>query len=399
VLLWGDRWWFAGTGASCGFTNLVHAAEVLAAHFAQEPKPVRLRLIYQPDTLMTVAVACPPGDRGILAAALTGEFPALAHPDHAWSHEPVMAADKGHSTVLHLETEPGLFRLVEQLGQAGLVVGSAWPFATFLHALLQRQGNPKITLAHADRDEQAVVCYRGSNGLPAMQAWQGAEAEEAARQWSDELKAADDETLMIWTDPEEAEANNTAEVEEELGLHALSLAEALAQQVELPGTHPAQLLPHRPVITARRAVLAASVALLLAAGWAGFAYGRDWRAVQAETETRASRLAVLRAEVAHRRENAAEITALRSLVEGGSAGPPCGAFLQKVSATLPPEIALASLRIAGRSIELGGWTAPTAPAGTLDQWRGRLAPPDAPWTAAVRPGVGGAFTLTGAFRP
>ena len=56
VLLWGDRWWFP-TGESREFQSLGHAVEVLVAHYATEPKPVRLRLIYQPDGFQSVAVA------------------------------------------------------------------------------------------------------------------------------------------------------------------------------------------------------------------------------------------------------------------------------------------------------------------------------------------------------
>ena len=70
VLLWGDHWWFAGTGASVEFSDLEQAVEVLVARYADEPKPVRLRLVFQPDALETVAVACPQGDRATLAAAL-----------------------------------------------------------------------------------------------------------------------------------------------------------------------------------------------------------------------------------------------------------------------------------------------------------------------------------------
>lgn len=51
VLLWGDRWWFAGSGVSAEFADLGGAVEVLVAHYANEPKPVRIRLIFQPDAL------------------------------------------------------------------------------------------------------------------------------------------------------------------------------------------------------------------------------------------------------------------------------------------------------------------------------------------------------------
>ena len=108
VLLWGDRWWFAGTGASVEFSDLDHAVEVLVAHFAQAPNPVRLRLVFQPDAFETVAVACPQGDRATLAAALAEEFPSLRMPGCAWSHEPVLPMGGDFATLLHFETQPGL---------------------------------------------------------------------------------------------------------------------------------------------------------------------------------------------------------------------------------------------------------------------------------------------------
>ena len=69
MLLWGDRWWFAGTGHSKQFADLAQAVDLLVAHYASEPKPVRIRLLFQPDALQTVAVTCPQGGRATLAAA------------------------------------------------------------------------------------------------------------------------------------------------------------------------------------------------------------------------------------------------------------------------------------------------------------------------------------------
>ena len=159
ALLWGDRWWFAGTGASCEFSQLADAAEVLAEHFANEPKPVRLRLIFQPDALETVAVACPQGNRATLAAALAAEFPALANPAHAWSHEPVLPGGGEFSTLLHFETIPALRELATQLAIRGLAVDSAWPLATFLSALPDEwteSGAITVVALHAAR----ALAYR-----------------------------------------------------------------------------------------------------------------------------------------------------------------------------------------------------------------------------------------------
>ena len=52
---------------SAEFADLGGAVEVLVAHYANEPKPVRIRLIFQPDALETEPVACPQGDRATLA--------------------------------------------------------------------------------------------------------------------------------------------------------------------------------------------------------------------------------------------------------------------------------------------------------------------------------------------
>ena len=402
VLLWGDRWWFAGTGASCEFTSLAHAAEVLAAHYADEPKPVRLRLIYQPDALESVAVACPHGDRATLAAALAGEFPALADPDHAWGHEPVLPAGNGFSTLLHFEGQPGLFTLAARLAHLGLAVDSAWPLATFLHALPEEWSETGAVTVVALQAERAVAYRHPADAGRTVQLWHGDTTVAEVGHWLVGILAqnAEEPVLLFCADDEVAAALGAyAPVDRHPSLDRLPLGDALARQVVLPRYHPAQLLPRQPVLTAQRAVIAASLAFLLFAGWTGAVYAREFIAARAETAQRLTRLAVLGAEVAHLRENATEIMALRAALDGGSAGPPCGPFLAKVSTTLPPGIVITSLRTSGRSITLDGWLAPAVPATVLDDWRSRLAPADAPWTVVARPGPGGAFTLTGVFRP
>ncbi|MST93691.1 MAG: hypothetical protein EXS33_00195 [Pedosphaera sp.] len=402
LLLWGDRWWFAGTGASREFTSLAHAAEVLAAHYADEPKPVRLRLIYQPDVFESVAVACPHGDRATLAAALAGEFPALADPDHAWGHEPVLPAGNGFSTLLHFEGQPGLFTLAARLAHLGLAVDSAWPLATFLHALPEEWSETGAVTVVALQAERAVAYRHPADAGRTVQLWHGDTTVAEVGHWLAGIFAqnAEEPVLLFCADDEVAEALGAyAPLDCHPGLDRLPLVDALARPVVLPRYHPAQLLPRLPVVTAQRAVIAASLAFLLFAGWIGAGYARESMAARAETDQRQARLAALRAEVGHLRENATEIATLRAALDSGSAGPPCGAFLAKVSTTLPPGIVITSLRTSGRNLTLDGWLAPTAPATLIEDWRSRLAPVDAPWTVAARSGHGGAFTLTGVFRP
>ncbi len=401
VLLWGDRWWFAGTGVSCEFTSLAHAAEVLAAHYADEPKPVRLRLLYQPDGFESVAVACPHGDRATLAAALAGEFPTLTDPDHAWGHEPVLPVGNGFSTLLHIEAQPGLFSLSARLAHLGLAVDSAWPLATFLHALPEEWSESGAVTVVALQAERAVAYRHPADAGRTVQLWHGDTTVAEVGHWLAGIFAqnAEEPVLLFCTDDEVAAALDAyAPLDRHPGLDRLPLTDALARQVMLPRYHPAQLLPRQPMVTAQRAVIAASLAFLFFAGWTGAVYARESIASRAETEQRQARLVALRAEVGHLRNNATEIASLRAALDGGSVGPPCGSFLTKIATTLPPEIVIASLRTSGRNIVLDGWLNPSAPATVLDNWRARLAPADASWTLVAKPGVGGAFNLTGAFR-
>lgn len=401
VLLWGDRWWIAGMGEPVAFDGLAQAAEVLAAHFADEPKPVRLRLVYQPDALVSVAVACPNGDRKTLAAALAEEFPALGSGNHAWGHEPVLANADGHTTVLHFETEPELIGFATRLAQLGLAVDSAWPLVTVLHALPEEWTDSGAITVVALQARRAIAYRHPKDGGRTVRSWQGDSTIVQVGQWLGGIFAenADEPVLVVSADDETVASLESYVGEARSHLEWLRLSDALGRRIVLPRYHPAQLLPRELAVTAQRAVLAASIALLLGASGVGFVIGRDWLTARAEAASREARLTALRAEVAHLRENAAEIAALRSLIEGGSAGPPCGALLQKLSTTVPSELVLSSVQMAGRNIAITGWVAASAPPSVLDEWRDRLAPPDAPWAIAVQSGVSGAFTATGTFRP
>lgn len=402
LLLWGDRWWFAGTGASVEFSDLAHAVEVLVTHYADEPKPVRIRLVYQPDALETVAVACPQGDRATLAAALAGEFPSMTNPDCAWSHEPVLPMGGDFSTLLHFETQPGLKGLATQLAQSGLAVDSAWPLVTFLHTLQDEWSESGAVTVLGVQAQRAIAYRHPSDGVRSALQWRGESAVADVGEWLGELltRNAEDSVLLVCADEETATALGAfTAVERYPGVESITLSEALAQPVVLPRYHPAQLLPRPPSVTAQRAMIAACVAFLLAAGWAGAAYARDQFAARMTTENDQARLTALRAEVAQLRENAAEIAVLRRSLEGGAAGPPCSALLEKISTTLPAQVTLTSLRITGRSVALEGWVAPGAGRSALDEWRTRLAPAGAPWTAETKSGAAGAFSLTGGFRP
>ena len=402
MLLWGDHWWFAGTGASVEFSDLEQAVEVLVARYADAPKPVRLRLVFQPDALETVSVACPQGDRATLVAALAEEFPSLRIPGCAWSHEPVLAMGGDCTTLLHFETQPGLLGLATRLAQRGLAVDSAWPLATFMQRLPGEESEAGAVTVVALQAQRAVAYRHPADGVRTALLWHGESSVADVGAWLGDVLArhAKEAVLLVCADEETASALGAfVGVEGYPGVEQLTLHEALARPVVLPRYHPAQLLPRTPVVTAQRVMVAASVALLIAAGGLGVAYGHDFVARRNVVKDQQARLTALRSEVAQLRETAAEIAALHRSLDGGGVGPPCGALLEKISTTLPAQVTLTSLRITGRSWALDGWVAPSAGPRAGEEWRTRLAPPGAPWTAEIKPGAGGSFSLTGGFLP
>jgi hypothetical protein len=401
VLLWGDRWWFAGTGVSAEFADLGGAVDVLVAHYANEPKPVRIRLIFQPDALETEPVACPQADRATLAAALAGEFPSLCNPQCAWSHEHVLPIGGDFATLLHFETTPGLIALATELARRGLAVESAWPMATFLHALPKEWSDSGAVTVVAVQAQRAVAYRHPADGVRSVPVWLGESAVAEVGEWLGEVLAQSPEepVLLVCADAETATALGSFVSEEGYpGVEQITLNEALARPGPFPRYHPAQLLPRTPLFTAQRFLVAASIALLLAGSWMGTGIVRNSLAERAATRDQQTKLSALRTEVAQLRENAAEIAALRRSLEGGAAGPPCGALLEAVATTVPASITLTSLRVTGRTVAIEGWVAPGSLPTAVEDWRSRLAPANAPWTVKAKAGAAGAFTLNGGFR-
>ncbi len=401
VLLWGDRWWFAGTGTSAEFADLGEAAEVLVAHYADEPKPVRIRLIFQPDALETEPVACPQGDRATLAAALAGEFPALCNPQCAWSHEHVLPIGGDFATLLHFETTPGLIALAAELARGGVAVESAWPMATFLHALPKEWSDSGAVTVVAVEAQRAVAYRHPADGVRSVPVWLGDSAVAEVGAWLAELltQSPEEPMLLVCADAETATAlGSFVSAEAYPGVEQITLNEALARPGAFPRYHPAQLLPRSPVFTAQRLLIAASFVFLLAAAGLGVGVARVALAEREVGRIQQTKLIALQKEVARLRENAAEISALRGSLEGGAAGPPCGALLEAVARTVPASITLTSLRITGRTLAIDGWVAPGASPTAVEEWRSRLAPASAAWTASAKVAATGAFTLTGGFR-
>lgn len=399
VLLWGDRWWLPQHKLAVPFTGFAQAAEVLASVW---PFPVRsLRLIYQPDRLATVPVACPNGNRGTLALALGDEFPALAHPAHVWGFEPILPAAERFATLLHFETEPGLFGLVQQLHQHGLTVRSAWPLATWLDALppeLTESGALTVVALSADRwhlwrhsSSGGRSCAGGAaDDVPAAVAGQLREV-VAKAEVEYVLYVTTDDSLMAKVEEKVSLAPNQI-----YGVH--SLWDALAKPVTMAERHPAQLLPPVPFVTPPRVVGTASLLLMAATlgltGWQVQSHHEARVAAEREKES----LAALDAEIAHLRENAAEISRLRGMLDDDGAAPALAALLRKLSAIARPGVALQSVTVTGAKFELCGHLAAEA-GGMFAGWAKAIEEPERWRIQSAAPLRDGRFEVSGTFQP
>lgn len=395
ALLWGRRWWLAGRREPLEFENLTHAAEVLVTHLAGEPHPVRLRLIYQPATLKTVEVACPRGPRAALQKALAFEHPVIADPARAWSYEPILPLSDSHSTLLHYEAEPGLFPLVARLAQSGVIVTTAWPLATLLQSLPKEvsQTGTVLVLAY-DEDlthNCALAYYHPAGGRrTVLQWWDEDGAVDEAQAWlGEETARLKDDPALLVSPMDAADPDNSL---------SLPLHEALSSLLALPRSHPAQLLPAVPAVTPQRAAVAASIFLLLAGGWSGAAYAREFMAWNEVQRTTVHEKSTLRTEIENYRVNAVEIVALRTKLAGPGSSPPVGELLDAICGALPSQLALDQIRIAQGRFTLSGHVAPGATA-AWEQWLNRLG--GKRWTVepAAAPRDTGAFTINGVFAP
>jgi hypothetical protein len=173
--------------------------------------------------------------------------------------------------------------------------------------------------------------------------------------------------------------------------------EALAKPAIIPEKHPAQLLPPIPRINALRVVLAATILCLVFAVVGAAKLGRDYQDFAAEKYTRESRRQTLRSEVAHLKENAAEIATLRAGLASQTTRPPVGRLLDQLASTLPPGIVLGSLQVTTSGFTVTGYLDPAAPATGWSDWTTRLRNAGVHLHTPDQPSASGSITLHGEF--
>ena len=386
MLLWGDRWWIEGRSAPVAFGEFARAAETLLAEFG-DARPARLRLVYQPAFLAAHGVACPNGNRSVLAQALGADHPALASDTLAWSHEPILGTQDRFATVLHCETEPGLHSLVDSLRDAGIKVEGAWPLATVLNFLPEDWPESGALTVVAIADRMTLVYRHTPEGCREVAATSGTAFVHAAEQAIQAARARSDVALEIAAlDPAGHEIAASFETVEAPTLRVTAWSGLVAATRSLRAHHCTQLLPRAAWHHASRLVPVAAVVSLLVAAALGADLARTvWLqrdAAQADHATQKT----LREEIAGLRSAVAEAFSLRAELSVPTPVPPSFAeCLRTIGRKLPPQVVVTQLR-ADRDgfLVQGGIAAPGLNDIAWRDWRASWAQ-HASWALAEAP--------------
>ena len=396
VLLWGDRWWLPRQKMPVPFAELAQAAAMLATAWPEKSRT--LRVVYQPDDFATVPVTCPNTNRAMLALALAEDHPVVAHPGLVWGYEPILAAGESFNTLLHHETRPALFALIQQLEESGFLVDSVWPLPTWLNALppdLSDSGAMTIVALQADR----YCLYRHSpEGVRSVHSGSGATVLDAVAGHLREVFARSAAEFVLYVVSDDGlldRLNQQLPLVENRIVGVFSLWEALAKPAPLSCRHPAQLLPPGARFRPARVVLMASM-LALSAG-AGLFGHYGWREVtnrRAEAAL-AAEIPALRAEVGKRRQAGTEFAELRAALGADQPGPAVFAPWLRSLGQMPTAVTLTALQLSPGEVTLtGGVTQPEAL--TESAWREWLAVLNrGPWRISPVPLPTGGFTLKG----
>ena len=395
ALLWGDRWWIEGRDEPFG--DLHRAAEVLLAHFAQGGKPARLRLIFQPESLLAHSVACPRGNRDLLQLALSEQFPVLANDELAWGFEPIVGGSDQFATVLYHETQAGLFALVQALHDGGIEIEGAWPLGTVLNLVPDDWPDTGVLTVVAVAENRTLAYRHMADGRREVEAATGTDAAASAlNALRTALARTDTAIYLVGCDPAGERLAAQLPAPDVPRVRLLSWSTLVRAASTLSRSHPSQLLPIPSRWSPRRALLAASsLAAIAALGFFADAARLTWMQRTAAAAQR-SEAATLRTEIAARRDAQRELAMLRAAVEAGEPATAVFApWLRELAAKLPREAVLTRVAATRSRIAVeGGVTGPmTDPA--WRQWLDAITAPGTRWQMKERPPLPvAAFQLT-----
>ncbi len=402
ALLWGDRWWIEGRSEPVAFGEFTRAAETLLAEFG-DARPARLRLVYQPAFLASAAVNCPQGGRSTLREALQEEYPALGDDALAWSYEPLATGPQTGTTLLHYESQPGLYALIASLHKAGIAIEGVWPLATVLNLVPADWPDTGALTVVAVAEQQTLVFRHTPMGVRETEQAFGVGAAALASSVARQTGERTDTALYVAGLDSTGDHLATALCEiDEPGGKRTGWNELVRAAHTLSPRQPNQMLPATSRLTPHRFVQAATAVVLVAVCALAVEQGLHLRARQRAMAERTVEIAALRHDVATLRATDAEANRLRTEIARSQPGPvACGALLRALPRSLPREIVLTRVRVdrGGFTVE-GGVGAPGLTPARWQAWQTGLQADTNPWRLAesLTPAPTTVFAVKGQWR-
>lgn len=401
ALLWGDRWWIGGHPEPVVFGEMSQAAAVLLEHFAEHGKPTGLRLIYQPRSLVSVAVQCPNGNRATLQAALQDEHPLLATGEHAWGYEPIPLGS--NTTLLHYETEPALFALVESLQVDSHFVEGAWPLATALNLVPEEwPDSGAFTVVAVARELTAIFKHTPAGVRELQSACGDVSAQLASAAVQQAFERQDVSLFLVAFDGAGARLALQLSDLELAGRPDLTWDHVAHFAATLSRAHPNQLLPAAPMLGAGRIVGGVTSVAILTAGVLGTQIVRDSLAERVIAAETAAEINGLRTEVEALRETESAILQIEEQLKALEPRRVLyGQLLKVLPEKLPNQVVLTRVQADQNGFVLtGGVSGPGLGEAEWLAWRERLEAGDLPWQivgATAQPPTSD-FSLKGVWR-
>lgn len=397
VLLWGDRWWIEGRTMPAVFGELARAAETLLAEFG-DSRPASVRLIYQPSSLVATSVTCPRGNRPILRAALSEEFPTLTDDTLAWGFEPIASGHGRFSTVLYRETKPGLFPLVEFLRTAGIEVEGVWPLPTLLNHVPEDWPESGALTVLAIATDQAAVYRHAPDGRREVESATGRDLETLVGSTISTALAHGTVALYVVSLDEAGEQLAARFASADGAVRLVPWSRLALVTRSLPVRQPTQLLPPPALFHPNRLIAAATALVLLAILTQGALTLHEARQRRAASIEHQQERGKFLAEIARLQRNEREIAQLRDeLAALAPARSACAELLRALARHRPPQVVLTRLHADETGFVVSGGVAASGLTDTA--WRDWLAGSFAAeprWTLAATPPTPSAdFTLKG----
>jgi hypothetical protein len=400
ALLWGDRWWIEGGSKPFVFGELPRAAATLLAAFG-DARPVALRLIYQPASLVSVPVLCPQGSRALIRDALQEEHPAICFADQAWGYEPIAPGPQSGATLLHYEQGPGLHALAAELRASQIQIEGVWPLASALNLVPDDWPDSGALCIVAVAADQTCVYRHTPAGVREVEQVLGDGAATLASQAARQACARADTALFVVGLDATGESIAVALTSvDDPGGRRCDWPRLVAAARSLDPKHPSQLLPAAARFTGARWMQVATVAMLCGSGIIGAE--QVWRKHQHEQAIAAHgrRATELQADVQKLRANEREAARLRAEIAALLPGPvACGSLLRALPEALPPGVVLTRLRADREGFTVEGGFARPVPTMLWRAWTTGLQRDPHPWRVAdTQPPPSSAFSLKGTWR-